>query len=418
MLERRSRAERLSHAAGRRPRLCVILPVHWSALMGGSQYQAKLLIERLLERYDVDIHYLTVQCDPDHRPVGYALHRFSSPGGLRRYGYFFDAWRLYHMLVRLRPDVVYQQVGCAHTGIAAWYARRNGALMVWRVSSDSSVKPERISWRHPHRRLERIFLEHGIRKAHVILAQTAAQRSALAKHYGRGDAEVVPNFHAGRAPPPAARRRDSVVWIANLKPLKNPHAFVRLAASFAGASPVRFVMIGAAMLNDRWTRDLLRAIQTVPNLDYLGARTLEEVNAALSGARVFVNTSDYEELSNTFMHAWMLQAPVVSQHADHVGSLGRRGLDFVSGTEEQLRRDVRRLVDDEPLAREIGVRCRDYALRNHSIENVDRIAALLGLPRRSCARAGLDAQRDRESHARGAPRPKDFAHASDAPFRQ
>src|SRR5690606_23198550 len=342
--ERRTPAR--SGDAGRRLRLCVLLPVHWSAIMGGSQYQAKLLIERLLERYDVDIHYLTVQCAPDHRPEGYVLHRFSGRGGIRRYGYFFDALRLYRALRKLRPDIVYQQVGCAHTGIAAWYAKRAGALMVWRVSSDRSVAPERIPWRHPHRRLEKAFLEHGIREAHLILAQTKAQQAALAQHYGRADAEVVPNFHAGPAVERGDRPRGTVVWVANLKPLKNPHAFVRLAANLGGSVPARFVMIGAPMANDAWTRELLDAIDRVPHLEYLGARTQDEVNEALADALVLVNTSAYAGFSNTFIQAWMLEVPVVSLHVDPDGLLGERGLGFLSRTEEQLQRDVRRLIED------------------------------------------------------------------------
>lgn len=421
--ERRTPAR--SGDAGRRLRLCVLLPVHWSAIMGGSQYQAKLLIERLLERYDVDIHYLTVQCAPDHRPEGYVLHRFSGRGGIRRYGYFFDALRLYRTLRKLRPDIVYQQVGCAHTGIAAWYARRAGALMVWRVSSDRSVTPERIPWWKPHHLIERAFLEHGIRNAHVILAQTRTQQARLAEHYRRGDAVVLPNFHpGGGALASPTRQRTSVVWIANLKPLKNPLAFVRLAAGFGNGAPVRFVMIGAPMLNDQWTRDLLREIERVPNLEYLGARTQEEVNGALAEARVLVNTSDYEGFSNTFIQAWMLEVPVVSLRVDPDGLLREQGLGFLSGTEAQLMQDVRRLVEDERLAREIGRRCRDYALRHHSIENADRVAALLGIPVRSGVRRGSgladDSRRGDTEPPRGAVArtPNRFAHAPDAALRQ
>ncbi|HEX6994497.1 MAG TPA: glycosyltransferase family 4 protein [Gammaproteobacteria bacterium] len=418
---RRGRARPSRHA---KPRVCVLLPVHWSAIMGGSQYQAKLLIERLLERYDVDVHYLTVDCEPDHRPDGYALHRFSSRDGVRRHGYFFDALRLYRALRALRPDVVYQQVGCAHTGIAAWYASRNGVPMVWRVSSDRSVTPERIPWWRLHRRIERAFLEYGIRKADVILAQTKAQQSRLAAHYGRADAEVVPNFHPGAPPPQRGRRRGSVVWIANLKPLKNPHAFVRLAAAFGADAPVRFVMIGAAMRNDAWTRDLLRAIDAVPNLEYLGARTQDEVGEVLADARVLVNTSDYEGFSNTFIQAWMLEVPVVSLRVDPDGVLRDQHLGFLSGTEDRLRRDVRRLVEDEELSIEIGRRCREHALRHHSMRNADRIAALLGLPPKPLVGsevdgpAGPDPNEPKRPRAPAAAMPRPFAHAPDAPLRQ
>ncbi len=31
-----------------RAKLCILVPAHWEALMGGSQYQAKVLIDYLL----------------------------------------------------------------------------------------------------------------------------------------------------------------------------------------------------------------------------------------------------------------------------------------------------------------------------------------------------------------------------------
>src|SRR5690554_4204703 len=92
-------------------RICFVLPTHWEALMGGSQYQAKVLIEHLLNEYDVEIYFLTTRSNLDFTPEKYEIVRFSSMTGIRRYGHFFDAVRLYKALARLRPDIVYQQVG-------------------------------------------------------------------------------------------------------------------------------------------------------------------------------------------------------------------------------------------------------------------------------------------------------------------
>ena len=39
----------------RRPKVCVLLPVHWSAGMGGAEYQARLLVEHWVTRYDADL---------------------------------------------------------------------------------------------------------------------------------------------------------------------------------------------------------------------------------------------------------------------------------------------------------------------------------------------------------------------------
>ena len=74
-----------------RMKLCILVRTHWEAVMGGSQYQAKVLIDYLLAHYDVDIAYLTARAAPNFTPQGYRIVRFSDFEGLRRYGAFFDA---------------------------------------------------------------------------------------------------------------------------------------------------------------------------------------------------------------------------------------------------------------------------------------------------------------------------------------
>ena len=211
-----------SRVAAARPKVCMLLPAHWTAGMGGSEYQAKLLAEHLLEHYDAEIVYLTTAAAENRAGDGYEIVRFSDRAGLRRYGTFFDVLRLYRALRRLSPDVIYQQVGCAHTGIAAWYARLHRRRMVWRVSSDRHTRRAPIPRWRLHERLERWMLEQGIRRADLVLAQTEAQRQSLSAVYGCANVAVVPNFHppvTARAPGVRPLRR-RIVWIANVKRLK------------------------------------------------------------------------------------------------------------------------------------------------------------------------------------------------------
>src|SRR5262245_55062878 len=133
-----------------RVKLCILVPSHWETGMGGSQYQAKVLLDYLLQHYDIDIAYLTVEADPNFKPEGYRIVPFSDRRGVRRYGAFFDVVRLYRTLQRERPDIILQFVGSAHTGIAALYARNHGCKMIWRVTNDPSVEPDKTSWRKPH----------------------------------------------------------------------------------------------------------------------------------------------------------------------------------------------------------------------------------------------------------------------------
>ncbi len=360
-------------------RLCVLVPSHWEALMGGSEYQAKVLIEFLLQHHDVDVTYLTTLDKPDFRPTGYEIVRFSDRSGIRRYGSFFDALRLYRALSRLKPDVIVQLVGCAHTGIAAFYAKRNGCRLVWRVTSDRSLVPETAVWWHAHRHLEKLFLNYGIRNAHTILAQTEQQRRLLADRFGRDDAVLVQNFHPTPPerdiPAPAGQR---VVWIGNLNRAKNPAAFVRLAAKFAGRPELKFTMIGEASV-DPWAQRQVELIRAERNVEYLGKLSQDEVNAVLGRSTVLVNTSDFEGFSNTFIQAWLRRVPVASLRVDPDGLLSHGGLGSVAHGEEQLYQDVLRILDAPPAAHaEMGARCRAYAVTHHSESNIGAIARLLG----------------------------------------
>jgi glycosyltransferase involved in cell wall biosynthesis len=363
-------------------KLCILVRTHWAARMGGSQYQAKVLIDYLLEHYDVDIVWLTTRADPRFTPEGYRIVAFSDPRGLRRYGSFFDAVRLYRALARERPDVILQFVGCAHTGIAAFYARRHGCKMIWRVTNDPSVEPSTASWLAPHRKLERLILNFGIRNATLILAQTEYQRARLAEAFPSTRVQVLPNFH----PSPPDRGRNGaavrqVVWIANFKPLKNPGAFVRLARRFARRSDVRFVMVGGAPAGE-WAKQQLSDIAATPNVDYRGALSQSAVNGLLERADLLVNTSDHEGFSNTFIQAWMRRVPVVSLRVDPDRLLSRGGLGAVAGgDEEKLYESVAALLDDPDRCAAIGARARRYALEHHAESNIETLARLLGLER-------------------------------------
>jgi len=365
-----------------RVKLCILVPAHWEALMGGSQYQAKVLVDYLLAHYDVDIAYLTTNAHPSFKPEGYRIVPFSDRQGLRRYGSFFDVVRLYRALARERPDIILQFVGSAHTGIAALYARQHGCKLIWRVTSDRSVEPETASWLQPHLHLERLFLNFGIRNASSILAQTEYQRATIAAAFPGAPVQVLPNFHP--TAPDCGRTgavMKQVTWIANLKPLKNPGAFVRLARRFAHRSDIRFVMIGDAIDGGDWTKRQLAEIAATPNLEYRGALSQAAVNGLLEHTDLLVNTSDHEGFSNTFIQAWMRRVPVVSLRVDPDRLLSSGGLGVVTGDEAALYERVAALLGDPDRCAAIGARARRYALEHHAESNIETLARLLHLGR-------------------------------------
>jgi glycosyltransferase involved in cell wall biosynthesis len=363
-------------------KLCIVSPVHWQARMGGSQYQMHCMIERLLPGQRYDIHYLARRVNPDYRPSGYQVERIGHRSRMSSFGAWVDALPLYRRLRRIRPDVIYQRIGCGYTGIAAEYARRNGIRMVWHVASDADVTPmhARRGRNALKRLMEKRMLEHGVRHASHIVVQTAQQARLLAEHYGRQADLLVPNFH----PLPREQIDKSgpitVLWIANLKPLKQPESFVRLAARCAHLTGVRFAIIGEEPVDSTapdWLVKLRGMIATTPNLDYLGGMSQDEVNAALARAHLLVNTSQYEGFANTFVQAWLRQVPVISLHFNPDEVLERQGIGVHARTDAGLVHAIERLAADHALREDCGRRAAAYARATHSLDNVALLSALL-----------------------------------------
>ena len=350
--------------------------------MGGAEYQVKCLLDYLssLDRYD--IHYLAHRVPREGEFDGYTMHRVGQGGGMPRLGYVSDAPSLYRALRRLRPDVVYQRVGCAYTGITALFARRAGCKLVWHAANDTDVQLNlKIHRRNFIRqRLERSLLSYGIRSADRIVTQTEQQARLLLDNFGRSADAVIANFH----PDPIETVQKSgpvrVVWIADLKRQKQPEVFLRLAAALRDIQDARFIMIGRAAAgtgDSSWLASLQKRINSTSNVEYLGQRPQAEVNEQLAKAHVFVNTSTYEGFPNTFIQAWMRNTPVVSLNVNPDGILDGENVGFHSGTEEHLAGTVRRLITNPTLRLAVAQRARAHAMQFHSMENARRLEEII-----------------------------------------
>jgi len=360
-------------------RLCIITP-HQQG--GGAEYQIECLIDVLVQLNRHEIFLLARHIAEGSQSSAYKVVKIGRGSQIPRFGYGTDAVSLYAALRRISPHALYQRVACGYTGICAWYARRHGARLTWHVASDSDVlRRDLVSSRNPLRRLlERRSVEYGIRHANNIVVQTHHQARLLEENYGRKADLVVPNFHALPEEAIDKTHTISVIYIAHFKPLKQPEAFVRLAAKLRDLKGVRFVMVGAPATGsgDRnWNDVLMSDIRSTPNVDYLGRKSQREVNELLARAHVYVNTSEFEGFPNTFIQAWLREVAVVSLHVNPDGVLDHERVGIHAGSEEQLTCAVRKLIEDPVLRADYGARGRRYAIRMHSKQNAQKLIPLL-----------------------------------------
>lgn len=347
--------------------------------MGGAQYQAKCLVGALISTGRFDVNFLSRKINKTYQPQGYKLFNISDKKGLNRYGFIFDSPRLLLLLKRIKPDIIYQRVGCAYTGVASYYACQNNCRMVWHVAHDIDIhKSQYLSASKTFiKYIEKKMLDYGIRNATDIVTQTQYQDDMLYDNYKRRATAVIPNFHP--LPTRDIQKHDPVkiLWVANLKPWKQPDAFIKLARSLEGKVNAKFIMIGAPAIEKKWHDKLLAEISLASNLVYLGERTQDEVNQIMQEAHIFVNTSLHEGFANTFIQAWLRKVPVVSTNVNPDAVFNSGEIGILSNTEEQLREDVLRLIQDASLRTKMGNKAQKYAIEKHSEKNIDLLIDIL-----------------------------------------
>ncbi|MEW6428831.1 MAG: glycosyltransferase family 4 protein [Thermodesulfobacteriota bacterium] len=354
-------------------KLCFVLGNYWGQCMGGAELQAGYLEEEAL-RQGWQTHYCflsngqPVAGNPGTELYPIPQKRLWSRLGNVKYPYAADLLRA---LDRIRPDVIYQRAGFAFTGITASWARKNGRRLVFHIAHDLDVQRRPPPWRRPFLLPEILLMRQGIRKADLVVAQTRFQAEQLQKHYGR-EAVVIPNGH----PVPADSEKPAgpvvVAWVANWKAIKQPEIFVRLAEEVSSEN-IRFAMFGRI---DNYG-ELARRARAL-GVEVMGEVSNERVNDSLASSHLLVNTSRHEGFSNTFIQAWLRRVPVVSLQVDPDEVLSRQGIGCCSGSFGRLAADVRRLATDREQLDTMGARAREYAVANHSLDNMKRLLLKCG----------------------------------------
>jgi len=362
-------------------RIAVLTEHHCRDAFGGAEYRLCLTAQSLAE-LGHDVYYVCTSPDTaewSHEAVHVIPMKTRTFS--RRFGrnYFLYRSDILSALNRIRPDVIYQSVACAFTGIAAFYAKKNDCRMVWHIASERDVWRGRLtSFRTAlFDFIDKRWTAYGIRSADLIIGQARYQDRLLATHYGRDCDLVIGTPHAIPIDPIVKTGPTTIIWVANLKPLKQPELFLRLVRELDGCEAGRFVMIGRPA-DGPYQRRLEREMVGLKNFSYLRERPMLEVNQTLMRSHVLVNTSQYEGFPNTFIQAWFRRVPVVSLSVDPDNILKTEGLGFHSVTFDGLVKDVKRLMEDRALRDSMGERAQRYAVRHHSLgPNMAKIASLL-----------------------------------------
>lgn len=349
--------------------------------MGGAQFQAQGLIKVLAESRQYDIFYLARRVREGYTPGDHQIVQICRPGFLQKFGTFFEGPQLLSKLRLIEPDIIYQRVGCAYTGLAAHYAKKHNIKLLWHVASTSDCTTEDFRFydilRRPHKYIEKRLLEYGVRHASAILVQTEDQNALLEKNYARTADQVVRNFLEVPPAPTKSSSPVNVLWIGNFKRLKQPEHFIEIASRLGNLKHARFIMIGAPSSDSGWQTELSEKMKSVSVLEHVGSLRQDEVNEYLAGAHILVNTSIYEGFSNTFVQAWMQRVPIVSLNVNPDGIFETYNIGKLAGSVNNLCYEVQALIEDNDCREQMGKRARSYAVNSHSMANAKALVNII-----------------------------------------
>jgi len=337
---------------------------------GGSEYQAYLLSQELREQFE--IFYIS---------VGYEKEEYIIDNGIKIYTlkgpaffcfkdvYFLLKSKIVKILNKEKPDLIYQRVAYSATGIAAKYSQEHGCPLIWHIDSkpDVEIKKLSVSKRILVDYFEKKYLEFGIKNANCIIGQEDYHNEMLVRNFGKECTVILNSVLPVEKKQIVKTLPIKVLWIANIKPLKQPELFVDLAYHFKEDDSLSFIMIGRPATGNYQVK-LEKRMQRLSNLEYKGELPIDEVNDLLRESHLFVNTSLYEGVPITFIQAWMREVPTVSLNVDPDDMIKKNKLGFHSGSFEQMVKDVRFLIENKKVREEMGRNAKKYALREYDIE--------------------------------------------------
>lgn len=171
-------------------------------------------------------------------------------------------------------------------------------------------------------------------------------------------------------------KRPYCVWIANIKPAKNPEEFIHLASQYKNKQ-VDFLMVGKIQ-NSNY-KYIEQGKDLPSNFHYLGAKSPEEVNGILKNSLFMVHTCSPEGFGNNFIQAWKQAKPTISLYFDPNGFITSEGIGFYSKNREQMKVDADKLLKSQKLREDMGKRAYNFANDTFNPEiNIKRLEQFLG----------------------------------------
>lgn len=355
----------------------LIINQHPTDALGGSEMQCDLIARGLAERGHKVIYGAVGRKQKEsYSELPYTV----VPLAIEKRG------ELFWLLQQEKPDVIYWRYNKHHLLQAVRESKRANVPFVFAISSrfDATGHPiptiVKSGLLNKFRFLTQTAISYirsnqNFRAFHDITAITTLNSQYIGKLPVKKQRIIWNSVSDNKEP--FEWKKPYCVWVANIKPSKQPEAYIALASLMIERCPkIDFLMIGA--IQSEQYKSIIEAAENMKNFHYLGFQPPEVVNGVLEKAKCLVHTCKPEGFGNNFIQAWMQGCPTISLEFDPDGLIQREQLGFLSGTVEQMASDVELLLQNKILRDETGNRAQAFARANFTPKRmVDEVELFL-----------------------------------------
>jgi glycosyltransferase involved in cell wall biosynthesis len=312
-------AARALDARRARPHVCFVAPHAWPVLcgdpqipeVGGAEVQQSLLA-RLLAAKGYRVSMICLDYGQPHaasidgvtvykafRPeAGVPVLRFLHPR-------LTAMWRA---MREVGADIYYCRSASVWVGFLVEFCRRHGKRSIYAGASNMDFVPGQGGQIRYAR--DRWLYRRGLARVDRIVAQNEAQRTTCLSNYGREPVVIANGYQPPPRPAAGQVGGEDVLWVGTIRAGKRPEILLELAARLPHR---RFVIVGGP---DRSETALFERVRSqaagLANVEFTGFLPFAQAERRFDDARVFVNTSEYEGMPNTFLQAWSRGVPTVA----------------------------------------------------------------------------------------------------------
>lgn len=219
---------------------------------------------------------------------------------------------LYQALDMSKPDIVYHRAFVPYSCHIASWCKKNNIPFYFHSADIYTLIRKNDSIRNI---LQNAMLRYTLRSATGVICQNEEQLEAL-KRFKTNKCQIIYNIQRKNTEPLNSRKTNEVIWIGKFEDSKQPWLFVELAEKLIDMD-VHFTMFSSKFPQTEANIKLRERIGKAGNIIVLEGKDNIFINDYLcKTAKLLINVSVSEGISNTFIQAWMRGVPVVSLNSN------------------------------------------------------------------------------------------------------